>query len=384
MRKKILVFLCAGFLGTSPLAVAQTPLAPVAVPSVCESAAGNPSDSLKKDLDRRHDALTKRFQQWKVRADNFNQKYTGREIDVDSQEAKDGAAEQARLSQEAQDYVHAAKAFRNDVDKLSALDGPGLERPCSASVPSEDSESVRIINAMNALAKKLGWSPEKLGRLDTALHKLGSDGDSDSTAVLIRGAWQGIIARGQDADFVREASRGGGLGFPGAGTQTVNNDCTVFALANAAGLPYGAVAARATELIHQGDWRGADERANPQAVIERHGLNGGEVVMLAESFGQAEVVSSSDFTKTLQAGRPIMINVVPEDGNRRGGHEVVLTKTFQHRGETWFEMMDSNQGPQRRLFLSSKELNTMLQENGVAYRPNPGTTPQLIRDSGDS
>jgi hypothetical protein len=42
-------------------------------------------------------------------------------------------------------------------------------------------------------------------------------------------------------------------------------------------------------------------------------------------------------------------------------------------------MMDSNQGPERRLFLSSKELNTMLQEKGVAYRPESGTTPALLR-----
>jgi hypothetical protein len=384
MTEKLLMFLCACFLGTVQLAVAQTPSLPVAVPSGCGAAADNASQSSKTDLNHRHDALMKRFQQWKVRADNFNQRYTGREFDADSREAKDGASEQAWLSQEAQDYVHAAKVFKSDVDKFSALNGPANEQPCSESTPTVDPEGVRVINAINALAKKLKWTADKLARLDTALHKLSADGDPNSTAVQIRSTWQGIIARGQDADLVREASEGGGLGFPGAGTQTVNNDCTVFALANAAGLPYGAVAARATELIHQGDWRGADERANPQAVIERHGLNGGEVVMLAEAFGQAEVVASSDFAKTLHAGRPVMINVIPADGNMRSGHEVVLTKTFQHRGETWFEMMDSNQGPQRRLFLSSSELNTMLQENGVSYRPDPGTTPKLIRNSGDS
>jgi hypothetical protein len=78
-----------------------------------------------------------------------------------------------------------------------------------------------------------------------------------------------------------------------------------------------------------------------------------------------------------------MINVVPPGGNLSDGHEVVLTKTFQHGGETWFEMMDSNQGPQRRLFLSSQELNTILNENGVAYRPEPGMTPMLLRNGGD-
>lgn len=105
--------------------------------------------------------------------------------------------------------------------------------------------------------------------------------------------------------------------------------------------------------------------------------------MLAESFGQAEVVPSSEFAKTLSAGRPIMVNVVPPGAKPNSGHEVVLTKTFQHGGETWFVMVDSNQGPQRRLFLSSSELNSILQENGVAFRPESGTTPSLLRDGGD-
>ena len=57
----------------------------------------------------------------------------------------------------------------------------------------------------------------------------------------------------------------------------------------------------------------------------------------------------------------------------------MLTKVFQHAGETWFEMMDSNQGPQQRLYVSATELNTVMQENGVAFRPEPGTTPRLLR-----
>jgi hypothetical protein len=384
VRKKFLMFLCAGFLGVVQLATAQTPSPPVAVPPGCGAAADHATESLKKDLDQRYDALMKRFQQWKVRADAFNHKYAGREFDAASQDAKDGATEQAWLSQEAQDYGHASEAFKTDVARFMAISKPGLEHTCSAPVPAVDPESVRVINAMNALAKQLGWGADKLARLDKALGRLGFDGDPNSTGVQVRGTWQDVIVRGQDAELVREASQRDGLGFPGAGTQTVNNDCTVFALANAAGLPYGMVAARATELIHQGGWRTAEERANPQAAIEKQGLNGGEVVLLAEAFGQAEIVPSSDFAKTLDAGRRIMINVVPADGKMNSGHEVVLTKTLQHRGETWFEMMDSNQGPQRRLFLSSKELNTILQENGVAFRPNPGTTPKLFRDSGGS
>ncbi|MBI5436101.1 MAG: hypothetical protein HY937_03180 [Nitrosomonadales bacterium] len=270
-------------------------------------------------------------------------------------------------------YITEAKAFNRDVDEAVKAFNNDLAAAVRAS----------IIKKINALAKRLGWSVEKQARLDMALNKLDFDGDPNVTSTQINHTWQDVITRGQDPELAREASQGSGLGFPGAGTQTVNKDCAVFALANAAGLPYGVVATRATELIRQGDWREASDRVNPQAAIEQHGLTGGEVVMLAESFGQAEVVPSSDFAKTLKAGRPVMVNVVPPGVNLNSGHEVVLTKTFQHGGETWFEMMDSYQGPQRRLFLSSKELNTILQENGVAYRPEPGMTPNLLRDGGD-
>lgn len=240
-------------------------------------------------------------------------------------------------------------------------------------------ETARIIKDMNALAKRLGWSADKQARLDKALHKLDSDGDPNATGTQIRQTWQDVLARGQSGDMAREASQGEGPGFPGAGEQTRYEDCTIFALANATGQPYGVVAARAGKLIHEGDWREVAERANPQKVIEQQGLDGGEVIMLAEAFGRAEVVPSSDFAKTLKAGHPLLVGVFPENGDVNRGHEVVLTKAFQHGGETWYEMMDSNQGPQRRLYLSAKELNTMLQENGVAFRPEPGTTPKLLR-----
>jgi hypothetical protein len=236
-----------------------------------------------------------------------------------------------------------------------------------------------LMKNLDALAIKLGWSLEKQTRLNAALHRLGFDGDANVTGGQIRSTWREILSRGEDADLVREASQGGGLGFAGAGAQTTHEDCTIFALANATGLPYGVVTARATGLISQEDWRSASERSDPQSYVENKGLNGGEVVMMAESFGQAEVVPSAEFITTLNAGRPIMLNVVPSNGDVNSGHEVVLTKTFQHAGETWFVMMDSNQGPNRRLFLSGRELNTMLQENGVAYLPEPGTTPALLR-----
>lgn len=248
----------------------------------------------------------------------------------------------------------------------------------NASVAKVTSETDRIINEMNALAKRLGWSEDEQDRLATALNRLGADGDENVTDTQIRRAWQDVLARGQDSDIARKAAQGDGPGLVGARQQSFE-DCAIFALANASGLPYSVVAARATKLIGEGEWRDAAARANPQKTIEEIGLIGGEVVMLAEAFGQAEVVPSSAFAETLREGRPVMVNVVPENGNVEGGHEVVLTKTFQHGGQTWYEMMDSNQGSQRRLYLNSKELNTMLQENGVAFRPEPGTTTKFLR-----
>jgi hypothetical protein len=246
-----------------------------------------------------------------------------------------------------------------------------------------DTETDRVISGMNALAKHFGWSTDKRARLDRNLHHLDLDQDPTSTGTQIRNAWQDILARAQDADLVREASANGGLGFPGAGKQSpATNDCTIFALANAAGLPYGLVSARANELIRHADWHTANDRANPQSVIEKQGLNGGEVILMAEAFGQAEVIPSSAFASTLNSGRPVMVNVVPSNGNRDGGHEVVLTKTFQHGADTWFVMMNSAQDPDHYLFLSAAELNIMLKEKGVAYRPEPGNTPKPLRSDG--
>jgi hypothetical protein len=42
-------------------------------------------------------------------------------------------------------------------------------------------------------------------------------------------------------------------------------------------------------------------------------------------------------------------------------------------------MIDSNHGPQRRLYVSGKELEAMLQENGVTIRRDPNMTPRLLR-----
>ena len=289
-------------------------------------------------------------------------------------ELANGASDARALGPCRTDWI---MAYNNGHFAAKSPPPPGI-KPAVAAVDTRDPEVTRIINEMNALAKRLGWSAEEQARLDNALNSLGSDGKQDVNDIQIRRAWQDVLVRGQDGDIARKAAQGDGPGLSGAGTQSFE-DCAIFALANASGLPYSVVAARATRLISEGEWRDAAARANPQKAIEQKGLIGGEVVMLAESLGQVEVVPSSAFAKTLKEGRPVMVNVVPQNGDVTSGHEVVLTKTFQHGGETWYEMVDSNQGPQRRLYLSSKELDTVLQEKGVTFRPEPGTTATLLR-----
>ncbi len=99
--------------------------------------------------------------------------------------------------------------------------------------------------------------------------------------------------------------------------------------------------------------------------------------MLAEALGQARVVGSSDFARTIRHGSPVIVSVVPK--GLEGAHEVVLVKAFQHDGAQWYAMMDSHQGAVRRLYLSARELDILLLQKGVAYLPEPGQTPRLLR-----
>lgn len=240
----------------------------------------------------------------------------------------------------------------------------------------------RVIAAMTAAVRSTQWSAEEKDRAERALNGLDDDGDA-ATDADIRRIWKDIQARRGNAAFVRAASQGKGLGLPGAGNQTKHQDCAVFALANATGVPYGFAAARAAEFIRDGEWRPPDERADPQQAIEKYGLMGGEVILVAEAFGKVDIVPSWEFAKTLKEGRPVMVNLVPYDGSMSSGHEVVLTKTFAHDGGTWFEMIDSNEaGAQQRVYLSEKELKMMLKEKGVSVTPDDNTTSKPLRNGG--
>lgn len=375
MSFRVLLFaLALGALAARLSAQSIQPSVAVPAESAIDSSAVNLS--LKKDLDQRYAALQQRFEKWNAQAAAFNAQYGGRDFKDGSAEAAAGLAEQSRLSKSLKSYEHDAGLFKAEVAKLrlKKIDAPPVVAAPAAKKVAE------IIDAMNALARRLGWNAEEQARLDQALKKLDYEGATNVTVGDIQHTWRDVVSRGPESAIAREAAAGRGPGFAGAGKQTEFNDCAVFALANAAGLPYGVAAARAADLIRQGEWRDGTERANPQQIIEQQGLMGGEVVMLAEAFGQAEIVSGKDFAATLKEGRTVLLNVVPSGG--RGAHEVVLTKTFRHDGATWYEMMESTRGPQRRLYLSAAELNIIQQENGVALRPEAGTTPKLLRKSG--
>lgn len=107
---------------------------------------------------------------------------------------------------------------------LEFLGLPGTHPAAPAAGPAMDRPA--RLAAIQALAKELGWSPEERTRLRTALQALALDGDLEATSQQIRAAWTAVH------DPARQA-----LATPGpvgAGTQTVHEDCTIFALANAA------------------------------------------------------------------------------------------------------------------------------------------------------
>ncbi len=307
----------------------------------------------RQNLTATREALEKRLSDFQTEAGGFNAK------PAESQTAEEYAA----LMKKRGDYIADAKAFNKEmVTTRRALLAWGVQR---VAVP------------MDAYVRRLGWSQDKRDWLRDALYKLDLDWDPENPDA-VRQAWQDIRARGQDPAIMRNAALVHGVEFPNAGRQSFQ-DCAVFALANATERPYSLVAALANELIRDGEWREARERADPPKTIEDGGLTGGEVILISGIYGEAEVIPSAKFAQALSDGRPVMVGLKVPGG---GGHEAVLTKAFPHNGETWFEMMDSSQGPLERRYLSRQELDTLLRENGVVYHPAAGTVAPLLRDAG--
>ncbi len=238
-----------------------------------------------------------------------------------------------------------------------------------------------VIQSMLRLAKELGWSSEKQARLAQSLNDLTVDGNNNLTLYESDQSWKSLHNRSvaELANIKGDAAKGAGPGLYASGEQGHHQDCAVFALATATGTTYGFASARAAEVISRDDYRTAAERADPTGTLSRSGLNGGEVIMVAEAFGSAQVISSDYFAKALQEGKPVMVNVHPDGThNMKDGHEVVLSRTFQHKGQTWFEMIDSHDGSMNRQYLSLTELKNLVKERGVTYQAEPGTIVKPI------
>ena len=359
---RFFLILCLLLMATDRVGRAIAIEPPALVPA--KSAIVNDIDNLmlKYDLDQRRVVLLHDYNAWNRAALAFNREYTGRDLAKFPQLLAAGRAEQAQLARTLKQYNTQADTFRADVGKLRF-------KP----------EAARVIHGLCALAKRLGWSKAKLADLYNQLITLDSEKDPDVTPDQIRQIWQDIAKESLDADIARDAATGRGPTLSPSGLQTNYDDCAIFALSNAAGLPYSVVAGRAASLISQENWLSVKDRSHPQQFLQSVGLNGGEVITLGEAFGHAAVIPSSQFAATISKGQPVMVNVVPTDG--RSAHEVVLCKTFQHDGETWYEMMDSY-GPSQPLYLSDKQLTAVIRESGVTFRPNPGTTPRLLRAPG--
>jgi hypothetical protein len=242
----------------------------------------------------------------------------------------------------------------------------------------------KVIRDLNTRAKTLGWSDAKIKHLNNELNHLDLDQKDiiNSSPIDIKDIWDALEARSLDKGFAQDVALGQGPNLTvGAGTQT-NQDCTLFALANATRLPYGYVAAQATALVRETKYHNAKERDYPEKTIEMNGLNVGEVVMLGESLGHTDVVAPDAFAGTLRQGKPVLVALsiyTGGPGQQIEQHEVLLTKTFQHNGATWYEMMNSNEDPRTRQYVSEKELGTLLTSKGVAYSPDSGTVVKSLK-----
>jgi hypothetical protein len=281
--------------------------------------------------------------------------------------AEDEALRSAKMELEAR---RAREAF--DRVRLVAV----VRNPKAVETPEE--KALRTVDSILALAAKMGWTEAEHERLRKAFDSLGDVPAPD--AGKARNAWSDIMLESREREAAARAASPVGPDISASGTQS-HDDCAVYALASATGLRYKDVANRAAVFIRQGDWRSAAERVDASGTVLK-GLNGGEVVLLAESFGQAEVAPSTEFARHLSEGRPVLLNVVPPSGNVGSGHQVVLSRTYASGGKTWFEMIDSNTETWRRRHLTLEELILIAQERGIVYRSPEQAVPMLLREAG--
>lgn len=368
-RPSIVGILALSFMAVSIGAFAQVP--PPPVPAASELANTPETLRLKARLDARFADLQNLYDSWNSAATSFNSDYAGKSFDEGSAEARAGMDAQSRVQALSGRYQTALAAYQQDLARLA-------RRPTIHPVLPRRAKSV--IDGLNAEAARLGWDRTKRDRLDLALRNLDLDKSWDYRPEKMGPTWRAVRLRGSDAGLTADAKASGQSAWPaGAGLQANDKDCALFALANAAERPYGFVAARAAELMRHASWRTAAERSAPEETLTT-GLNGGEVIMLAEILGEARTANPNDFTAALARGRAVMLNVgVGVDHHQEPiGHQVVLTRSFTHAGETWFEVMDSGEGATGRLYLSEAELHTVMLENGIVYSPEKNTTAGLL------
>jgi hypothetical protein len=334
---------------------AQSPRPPATVPPSAILVDNEINLGAKAFLDEKYPALKARWSEWIRRAEAFNFNFVGPKFTEGSAAAAAAAKEQAWLNAELEAYQEEATQFASRVENL-------------------DIDRERSIALMTTLATRMKLSTAKVDQARTVMRGLRLDGNTSASPAVIAATWRTVEARNGDAAFAAAAAAGQGPTLFNSGTQLSFNDCTLFALASAMGRPYGLVAAEATQMLRDAEWRGTADRDDPEGVIKREGLNGDEVTLLAAAFGQAQLVPSGDFARTLREAQPITICVKRSEGRSVYLHQVVLSRTFQHHGETWFEMIDSHLRDNQRRYLSEKELFTVLQENGLAYRPDKDRT----------
>lgn len=190
------------------------------------------------------------------------------------------------------------------------------------------------------------------------------------------------------ADLAAAARKGQGRDLIAAGYQS-GNDCAVFALANAANLPYGVAATRTTNLLETAPWRSPEERKNPASALASgagKGLNGVEVAILAQSFGDARAVDATKIAAELVAGRAVTTTIDVPGGRSVGSHQVAVTRIFQNAGATYYEVLDSNASPSKcpacrnsRTFWLKQELDAVMNSDGIVVTPKEGTVVKALR-----
>ncbi len=345
-----------------------------------------PSGPSQEELDR----------QAREREDERKRKEADRKRQEDAVKAAEEAAKQAEFIQKRDEATTELKGLGSDTTpKLKEINDKRTD-PCAPSqsanvvdlcfndaagkvmtleMPKDIHPDDRaVIISLQGIAKKRGMSEAEQYRLSKAMFEMNADG-TGIYKIDILNAWEAVTERRITPALLASARKAKAtIVFP-AGQQKGYGDCAIFALATATGRPYSVVSAAAIKLMREEDWRTESERRDPVGVIRKTGVTAGEVAFIAEEYGRVQVVPSSEFQKTLRDGKPVMIGVIPS--SLEGRHQVVLTKSFEHDGATWYEMVDSNAGF-RKLYLNEKELQTILLERGIVYSPEPGTTPNLI------